>query len=115
MIVCVGLKQAVVCVSVLAQQEPHSKMPLPALRPLVTGSPSDRRPSLGLESSYPWGFLPEVLRMLLGQTQAVPQEAMLGPHQGLSQKQGPGVGGATCPLPKPLSHWPHCILAGFPF
>lgn len=30
--------------------------------------------------------------MLLGQTQAVPQEAMLGPYQGLSQKQGPGRG-----------------------
>lgn len=110
--VCVGLKQVVVCIGISSclERRNQSKM----LPPNPETATSDRKPYLGLESSHPWGFLPEVLRMLLGQTRAVPQEAMPGPHTGLSQKQGPGRGRLARPR-SPCPTGPNLHSAGFPF
>lgn len=68
---------------------------------------------LGLESSHPWGFLPEVLRIPLGHTQAVPQEAMLALTRAYPQSRGQG--GGDLPALKPLPVSPTCILRVFHF
>lgn len=75
---------------------------------------SDRR-------SYPW---PRVLpplgvsylrssEFLWGRPRQCPRKPCWAPTRAYPQSRGPG--GATCPLPKPLSRWSHCVLQVFHF
>lgn len=75
---------------------------------------SDRR-------SYPW---PRVLpplgvsylrssEFLWGRPRQCPRKPCWAPTRAYPKSRGPG--GATCPLPKPLSRWSHCVLQVFHF
>lgn len=108
-----GSKQADMCIDVCLERNKQGEMRLPPETTSHREPHPTRNLNFGLESFTLWGFLPEVLRTLLERTQAVPQEAMLGPHQGLSPKQGPGRGDLPASRPCPAGRGVHS--AGFPF